>query len=107
MWFEVEHDTRRKMAEAHLKGLDDDDFNYEEAEAAFQHPQPPPPPRYAPPPPSLVKEEEDALPPWGYTFPTPRSEVSGGTGTTTTARTGVPSAASSDGQCVAVAAGLH
>jgi hypothetical protein len=45
MWFEVEHDTRRKMAEAHLKGLDDDDFNYEEAEAAFQHPQPPPPPR--------------------------------------------------------------
>jgi hypothetical protein len=31
------------MVEAHLKGLEDDDFNYEEAEAVFKHPQPPPP----------------------------------------------------------------
>jgi hypothetical protein len=45
LWFEAEHDAWCDMVEAHLKGLEDNDFDYEEAEAAFKHPQPPPPPQ--------------------------------------------------------------
>jgi hypothetical protein len=62
-WFEAEHDARRAMSEAHLEGLDNDDFDYDEAEAAFHPsslpspPWQPPRPRQTPLPPKPVKKE--------------------------------------------------